>query len=397
MRTLFIICSVAALVLFFSVSGLTQGDSKPTAISSRIAELTPPDKDIPDNPIVLADEIRQINEELDETRKSEDSLQRQIKSLNSTKDRANKALQEIVSLDCNASPANLPSLMDEIDRVARPLANPLDDDTISPWANVSTRDIRTLAPKEQCEKLKAMTADPDLATFIDKQQSQLVDLKNVTDQLLEALQKRRAALVTNNQVAETKQDIFQYLWIIIGVIGLLSIGTIFVIKSFPPELQQQWVASGQVIQFVTVMILLSVIMALGLASILKENTLGTLLGGIAGYVLSQGVGRAAAQAVKEGILRGGQLQGTASSPPPTLAAVTPNTGPAAGGTAVIITGTNLDTVTTVAFDGAPATITHQTNTALEVTTPAGRTCVADVTITSKDGHTVTSTGAFTFT
>lgn len=47
----------------------------------------------------------------------------------------------------------------------------------------------------------------------------------------------------------------------------------------------------------TVMILLSVIMALGLAGILKENTLGTLLGGIAGYVLAQGVGRAAAREV----------------------------------------------------------------------------------------------------
>jgi membrane protein YqaA with SNARE-associated domain len=45
------------------------------------------------------------------------------------------------------------------------------------------------------------------------------------------------------------------------------------------------------------MILLSVIMALGLAGILKENTLGTLLGGIAGYVLAQGVGRAAAREV----------------------------------------------------------------------------------------------------
>lgn len=396
MRIIFIICFVVALVLFYSVSGLTQEDSRPTAISSRIAELTPPDKDVPDNPIVLADEIRQINEELDETRKSEDSLQRQIKSLNSTKDRANKTLQEIVNLDCNASPANLPSLMDELDRVARPLANPLDDETISPWANVSTRDIRTLSPKDQCEKLKTITADPDLATFIDKQQTQLAELKNVTDQLLEALQKRRAALVTHNQVAETKQDIFQYLWVIIGVIGLLSIGTIFVIKSFPPELQQQWVASGQVIQFVTVMILLSVIMALGLASILKENTLGTLLGGIAGYVLSQGVGRAAAQAVKEGILRGGQLQGAAASTPPTLAAVTPNTGPAAGGTAVIITGTNLDSIMSVTFDGAPATITHQTPSALEVTTPAGQAGVADVVVTTRDGHTLTSTCVFTY-
>jgi hypothetical protein len=396
MRILFILCFVLALVLFYSVSGQTQDETTPTAISSRIAELTPPDKDIPDNPIVLADEIRQINEELDETRKSEDSLQRQIKSLNQTKDRANKVLQEIGNLDCNASPANLPSLMDELDRVARPLANPLDDDSISPWANVSTRDIRTLAPKDQCEKLKTMIGDPDLATFIDKQQTQLAELKNVTDQLIEALQKRRAALVTHNPVAETKPDIFQYLWIIIGVIGLLSIGTIFVIRSFPPELQQQWVASGQVIQFVTVMILLSVIMALGLASILKENTLGTLLGGIAGYVLSQGVGRAAAQAVKEGILQGGQLQAAASAPP-TLAAVTPNTGPAAGGTAVIITGTNFNSVVSVTFGGVAATITRETTTAIEVTTPAAQAGLVDVVVTTKDGHAVTATGGFTFT
>jgi len=196
MRTLLIFCFVFALVLFYSVAGLTQDDTTPTAISSRIAELTPPDKDIPDNPIVLADEIRQINEELDETRKSEDALERQIKSLKLTRDRANKALQEIAGLNCDASPANLPSLMDEIDRVARPLANPIDDTTTSPWANVSSRDIRTLAPKDQCERLKTITSDPDLATYIDSQETQLAELKKATDQLVDALQKRRAALVT---------------------------------------------------------------------------------------------------------------------------------------------------------------------------------------------------------
>src|ERR1051326_3684030 len=124
MRIFFIVCCVVALFLVFSVSGLTQDATTPTAISSRIAELTPPDKDVPDNPIVLADEIRRINEELDEVRKTEDSFERQIKSLNQTKDRANKALQEISNLNCDASPANLPSVMDEIDRVT--LSNPLD-------------------------------------------------------------------------------------------------------------------------------------------------------------------------------------------------------------------------------------------------------------------------------
>jgi uncharacterized protein YlxW (UPF0749 family) len=394
MRTLFILCCAAALILSFSVSGLTQDAATPSAISSRIAELTPPDKDVPDNPIVLADEIRRINEELSETRKSEDVLEKQIKNTTKNKDTATKTLQDVANLNCDASP-NLSSLMDQIDRISHALADAIDEDTTSPWANVSTQNIRNLAPKEQCERLKAIAADPDLLNFIDKEQNQLTDLKKETDQLLDALQKRRAALVTHNQIAETKQDIFQYLWIIIGVIGLLSIGTIFVIKTFPPDLQQQWVASGQVIQFVTVMILLSVIMALGLASILKENTLGTLLGGIAGYVLSQGVGRAAAQAVKEGILRGGQLQ--AATSPPTLAAITPNTGAAAGGTSVNITGTNFDSVMSVMFGGAAATITNHTNTALEVTTPAGQAGAVDVVITTRDGHSVTSTGGFTFT
>ena len=41
------------------------------------------------------------------------------------------------------------------------------------------------------------------------------------------------------------------------------------------------------------MVLLIIICVLGISEILKENTLGTLLGGIGGYVLSQGVGRAA--------------------------------------------------------------------------------------------------------
>ena len=75
---------------------------------------------------------------------------------------------------------------------------------------------------------------------------------------------------------------------------------IVTIKFFPPQIVEIWVESGQVIQFVTVMILLSVILALGLVDVIKENTLGTLLGGIGGYVLAQGVGRSAAsQALKE--------------------------------------------------------------------------------------------------
>lgn len=83
---------------------------------------------------------------------------------------------------------------------------------------------------------------------------------------------------------------------ILGIIGAASILTIAAILLFDDEVQMEWVASGEVIQFITVMILLSVITALSLSNKIQENTLGTLLGGIAGYVLAQGVGRAAARA-----------------------------------------------------------------------------------------------------
>lgn len=396
MRTLLIASFVVALTLFYSVSGQCQDATTPSAISARIAEITPPDKDIPDNQIILADEIRRVNQELEETRKAANTYEKEIKSLNQNKELTAKTLQEIANLNCDSPPPNLSLLMDQVDRLTRSLSNPWDDDYVSdPWVSVTTQDIRKLGDKEQCEALKRVASDPDLLTFIDRKQNELEAIKAETGRLLEALQKRQAALSLHNEVAETKQDIFQYLWIIIGVIGLLSIGTIFVIKLFTPDLQQQWVASGQVIQFVTVMILLSVIMALGLASILKENTLGTLLGGIAGYVLSQGVGRAAAQAVKEGILKG--TSAVASSSPPVIGAVTPNTGPSTGGTTVSITGTGFDSVMSVMFGATPAIITGLSNTAIEVTTTASDEGAVDVIVNTRDGHTVTSTNGFTFT
>jgi hypothetical protein len=85
-----------------------------------------------------------------------------------------------------------------------------------------------------------------------------------------------------------------------------------------------------------------------------------------------------------------------SSAPPTFAAITPNTGPAAGGTAVIITGTGFDSVTSVTFGGAAAIITHESSTALEVTTPAGRARAVDVVVITRDGHEVTATAGFTY-
>ncbi|WP_143541146.1 hypothetical protein [Rhizobium anhuiense] len=115
--------------------------------------------------------------------------------------------------------------------------------------------------------------------------------------LKDLLQKRKALLTSALNDTSAQQQISVLLPYILAILGLSCIIVIASIRYFSEEIQMEWVASGQVIQFVTVMILLSVITALGISNILHENTLGTLLGGIAGYVLAQGVGRAAARDV----------------------------------------------------------------------------------------------------
>ena len=128
------------------------------------------------------------------------------------------------------------------------------------------------------------------------------DAVNRSRAAVEKLQKLQSALLDYRRVltenlrkAETKTSLTSNLYLMILVIGGLSILAIATVRWFPESVMLEWVESGQVIQFVTVMILLSAIMALGLTGLLTENTLGTLLGGIGGYVLSQGVGRTAAR------------------------------------------------------------------------------------------------------
>lgn len=143
------------------------------------------------------------------------------------------------------------------------------------------------------------------------------NLANAETGYLDALKKRRASLQDKLNASQPAFQIGSNLWLLLLILGGACVLTILGIKLFEPELQMEWVASGQVIQFVTVMILLSVILALGLSTRLQENTLGTLLGGIAGYVLAQGVGRSVARDVAR-----------AQSGPP--AAVPPPPGPPPG-------------------------------------------------------------------
>ena len=90
---------------------------------------------------------------------------------------------------------------------------------------------------------------------------------------------------------------------------------------------------------------------------------------------------------------------------PTVAAVAPDAGPAAGGTEVEITGTGFQTGATVTFNGIPALspapvagarVIVNSATSITATTPSGTAGAADVVVTNPDTQTATLVGGFTY-
>lgn len=80
---------------------------------------------------------------------------------------------------------------------------------------------------------------------------------------------------------------------------------------------------------------------------------------------------------------------------PTIGTVSPTSGPTSGGTAVTITGTNLDSTDSVTFGGTPAPFSVINATTLSAVTPPGTAGAADVVVTNPAGSD-TAVGAFTY-
>jgi len=86
-----------------------------------------------------------------------------------------------------------------------------------------------------------------------------------------------------------------------------------------------------------------------------------------------------------------------TAPPPTLSAVSPASGPTAGGTALPLTGTNFQVGATVTIGGGAATaVTITSATRITATTPSGRAGAAAVVVTNPDDQSASLATAFVY-
>lgn len=218
-------------------------------------------------------------------------------------------IDRAINLDCNDGPRYRQETVD-IYNLYWNMTSDLpvfDDEDIKAKQKRIDDKFQNLPYEEECQArivlFKNSNVKDELDQLVEAQKKELERISSEKAQRLDALLALKKEIEIYDrkldeaaQTANTKMSLQANLYVMILIIGLLSIATIGIVRWFPQDVMKEWVESGQVIQFVTVMILLSVIMALGLAGLLTENTLGTLLGGIGGYVLSQGIGRSAARA-----------------------------------------------------------------------------------------------------
>src|SRR5205814_2460657 len=93
-----------------------------------------------------------------------------------------------------------------------------------------------------------------------------------------------------------------------------------------------------------------------------------------------------------------KLSASSSSPAPTVSAILPNSGTAAGGTAVTITGTNFLAGATVSLGGTAATgVTVVNSTSITATTAPHAAGAVNVVITNTDAQSGTLTNGYTYT
>jgi hypothetical protein len=287
----------------------TIADQTVDEVQANIDELSralpPPDKDV-----LLLRELDRIDGEIARATQQfqkANGWKNEQANFNAVIERISRQAKVLAQFDCQNNLAKF--------QIAALSYNRAYNELLNYSSNLTNVDFQSIAflptekdPAAACNEIKARFSSADYSDAQSQVQGGLQkalsdflttqsNLAAAETKYLEALKKRRAVVQDKLNASQPAAQIGNNLWLLLLILGTACVATILGIKLFDTDLQMEWVASGQVIQFVTVMILLSVILALGLSSKLSENTLGTLLGGIAGYVLAQGVGRSAARDV----------------------------------------------------------------------------------------------------
>jgi hypothetical protein len=278
-----------------------------TEVAARIAELSSDKTPLPANVATLYDAMREIDTELAEYKLRTERLIRSAApsvDLAATRRDMVDLIGSVEALDCRNAPAEtVQGHVATLRKLLGAMAHVAVEQKLSGPGKLGPGGVDA---KANCASLKDYLADAArqdsiLQAFDDAEKEQAADERRreqfivQVDKLTRLLQDRKWSIQSAISTKSSQQQLSGALWKVIAVIGLFGIVTILAVKLFDLKLQLEWVATGQVIQFVTVMILLSVLMALGLSGVLEQNTLGTLLGSVAGHVLAQGVGRAAAR------------------------------------------------------------------------------------------------------
>jgi len=271
---------------FFDDTGPFNVPSSSQDLDSRLADLKATEGKFPESEAIFNSEVQRLNREKDNYTAYIGAIDRRARKPDPYVERhrlAESLFRDADSLDCGSiDEGKVNALLARLSEIRATLIAPFGGEELgNPWASKDF-DIKGNTPKARCEALKAALATahrPSLLGDLDsrsgKYQKQLADdqairpkLKDVIDALthrLEGMDKR-----------STKKDLTAYLFYLVLTIGGLSILTLLAVKTFPDAQQLEWITSGQVIQFVTVMNLLAVVMALGLVDILHENTIGTI-------------------------------------------------------------------------------------------------------------------------
>jgi hypothetical protein len=125
---------------------------------------------------------------------------------------------------------------------------------------------------------------------VGRQQAQDADDTRQLAEQKQWLDRLRASAEESGRI-----DVIEKLPMLIVFLGIFSLSIMVMVRRFIPDIQREWVQSGQVIQFMTVTVIVIAVLSLGLAEKLSKENLGTLLGTIGGYVLAQGIGRSASR------------------------------------------------------------------------------------------------------